>query len=135
MIDWSTTFPYVLIASLVLFTIGIYGIITCKTFLRAVFGIELLLLTANLLLLSFGLGSDTPIISDPFAQTLSLMIVAISAVFLILGSAINRLLLENNAEILDFNFEIEDITLEKSKPQEQDDETKSTEAPKEELEE
>ena len=122
MIDWDSIFPYVLIASLLLFTIGIYGIITCKNFLRAVFGIELMLLTANLLLLSFGLGSDTPLVSDPFAQTLSLMIVAVSAVFLILGSAINKLLLENDAEILDFNFDIEDITLEKPDVQKVDEE-------------
>ncbi len=46
------------------------------------------------------------------------MIIAVSTVFLILGSAINRLLLENNAEIIDFNFDIEDITLEKAEQQE-----------------
>lgn len=115
MIDWASSFPYVLIASLVLFAIGIYGIITCKSFLRAVFGIEILLITANLILLAFGLGTESSsLISDPFAQTLSLMIITIGAVFLILGSSINKLLQENDADILDFNFEIEDITREKA---------------------
>jgi NADH:ubiquinone oxidoreductase subunit K len=127
MIDWSSTFPYILIASLVLFAIGIYGIITCKNFLRAVFGIEILLLTANLILLSFGLGGEDPsLLSDPFAQTLSLMIIAVNAVFLILGTSINKLLQENNAEILDFNFEIEDITREKTEKEEEQAESSDT---------
>jgi len=134
MLDWTSLFPYTLIASLVLFAIGIYGIITCKNFLRAVFGIEILLLTANLLLLSFGLGSEeTSLISDPFAQTLSLMIIAVSAVFLILGSTLNRILQENNDEILEFNFEAEDIPSEK--PEEQEERTKSSETIKEDKEE
>ena len=121
MLDWTSFFPYTLIASLVLFAIGIYGIVTCKKFLRAVFGIEILLLTANLLLLSFGLGSseETSLLSDPFAQTLSLMIIAVSAVFLILGASINKLLQENNDEILEFNFAAEDIPSKKAEEQEE----------------
>jgi NADH:ubiquinone oxidoreductase subunit K len=130
-IDWTATFPYILIASLVLFAIGIYGIITCKNFLRAVFGIEILLVTANLLLLSFGLGTeDSSILSDPFAQTLSLMIIAVSAVFLILGSSINKLLQETNDDILDFNFEIEDITRENT--DEEKEQINSSDTPQEE---
>ncbi|MCE7743808.1 MAG: NADH-quinone oxidoreductase subunit K [Candidatus Heimdallarchaeota archaeon] len=121
MLDWTSFFPYTLIASLVLFAIGIYGIVTCKKFLRAVFGIEILLLTANLLLLSFGLGSseETSLLSDPFAQTLSLMIIAVSAVFLILGASINKLLQENNDEILEFNFAAEDIPSKEAEEQEE----------------
>ncbi|MBK5112638.1 MAG: NADH-quinone oxidoreductase subunit K [Candidatus Heimdallarchaeota archaeon] len=131
MIDWTATFPYILIASLVLFAIGIYGIITCKNFLRAVFGIEILLVTANLLLLSFGLGTeDSSILSDPFAQTLSLMIIAVNAVFLILGSSINKLLQETNDDILDFNFEIEDITRENT--DEEKEQINSSDTPQEE---
>ncbi len=124
MLDWTSFFPYTLIASLVLFAIGIYGIVTCKNFLRAVFGIEILLLTANLLLLSFGLGNseEASLISDPFAQTLSLMIIAVSAVFLILGSSINKLLQENNDEILEFSFEAEDIPIKKAEEQEEQEE-------------
>ncbi len=135
MLDWTSFFPYTLIASLVLFAIGIYGIVTCKNFLRAVFGIEILLLTANLLLLSFGLGSseETALISDPFAQTLSLMIIAVSAVFLILGASINKLLQENNDEILDFNFEAEETP--SKKVEEIEEETKTPDTTKEDEEE
>ncbi|MCG3252370.1 MAG: NADH-quinone oxidoreductase subunit K [Candidatus Heimdallarchaeota archaeon] len=135
MLDWTSFFPYTLIASLVLFAIGIYGIVTCKKFLRAVFGIEILLLTANLLLLSFGLGSseETSLLSDPFAQTLSLMIIAVSAVFLILGASINKLLQENNDEILEFNFAAEDIPSKKA--EEQEEQIKSADTTKEDEEE
>ncbi|MHA1586551.1 MAG: NADH-quinone oxidoreductase subunit K, partial [Candidatus Heimdallarchaeota archaeon] len=120
---------------LVLFAIGIYGIVTCKKFLRAVFGIEILLLTANLLLLSFGLGSseETSLLSDPFAQTLSLMIIAVSAVFLILGASINKLLQENNDEILEFNFAAEDIPSKEA--EEQEEQIKSADTTKEDEEE
>ncbi|MHA1122384.1 MAG: NADH-quinone oxidoreductase subunit K [Candidatus Heimdallarchaeota archaeon] len=135
MLDWTSFFPYTLIASLVLFAIGIYGIVTCKKFLRAVFGIEILLLTANLLLLSFGLGSseETSLLSDPFAQTLSLMIIAVSAVFLILGASINKLLQENNDEILEFNFAAEDIPSKEA--EEQEEQIKSADTTKEDEEE
>jgi len=130
MLDWTSFFPYTLIASLVLFAIGIYGIVTCKKFLRAVFGIEILLLTANLLLLSF---EETSLLSDPFAQTLSLMIIAVSAVFLILGASINKLLQENNDEILEFNFAAEDIPSKEA--EEQEEQIKSADTTKEDEEE
>jgi len=107
--DWTTLFPYTLIAVIVLFGIGIYGLITSKRFIRVVFSVEILLLAAILLLLSFGLGNDgSTLYPSPFAHTLSLFIMVIGLVFLIVGTSIERQLKQNNdSTILDFNFEFE----------------------------
>ncbi|MBN1328620.1 MAG: NADH-quinone oxidoreductase subunit K [Candidatus Heimdallarchaeota archaeon] len=109
--DWTTLFPYTLIAVIALFGIGIYGLITSKRFLRIVFCIEILLMAANLLLLSFGLGNDgTMLYPSSLAQTLAIFIVVIGLVFLIIGTSFERILKQSgDSTILDFNFEFEGI--------------------------
>jgi len=61
------------------------------------------------------------------------LIIAVSEVFLILGSSINKFLQENNDEILEFSFEAEDIPSKKA--EEQEEQTKSPETIKEDEEE
>ncbi|HUT81295.1 MAG TPA: NADH-quinone oxidoreductase subunit K [Candidatus Bathyarchaeia archaeon] len=116
--DWSTLFPYTLIAVITLFGIGIYGLITSKHFLRVIFSIEILLMAANLLLLSFGLGNEgSTLYPSPLAHTLSIFIVVIGLVFLIVGTSIERQLKQSgDSTILDFNFEFEGLI---KKPQEE----------------
>ena len=113
--DWSTIFPYTLIGTIVLFCIGIYAIITGKKFIRIVFGIEILFMSAILLLLSFGYGYHdiegvNTLVPDPLAQVISLVIMVISIVFLIIGTAIDRRLRQSDdSTIVDLNFDVDDV--------------------------
>jgi NADH:ubiquinone oxidoreductase subunit K len=111
--DWNTTLPYTLIASIALIGIGLYAIITCKKFLRVVFGLEILFLASILLLLSFGLGSDeSTLIPDPFTHVLSLILIAVSIVFLIIGISIDKRLKQSgDSTLVEFNFYNEDVQL------------------------
>ncbi|MGC9778958.1 MAG: NADH-quinone oxidoreductase subunit K [Candidatus Heimdallarchaeota archaeon] len=112
--DWSTFFPYSLICVIILLAIGIYALITCKTFLRAVFGIELLLMAVNLLLLSFGLGGETSPTPDPFAQTISILIIVIGVVLLVVGTTIDKFLRKNHDSTeLEFNFFADGVNITK----------------------
>ena len=111
--DWNTTLPYILIASIALLGIGLYAIITGKKFLRAVFGLEILFLASILLLLSFGLGDNgTTIIPDPLAHVFSLLLIVVSIVFLIIGISIDKRLKESgDSTLIEFNFNVDDIQL------------------------
>ncbi len=112
--DWSTFFPYSLIGVIILLALGIYALITCKTLLRAVFGIELLLMAANLLLSSFGLGGETSPNPDPFAQTISILIIVVGVALLVVGTTIDRFLRKNNDSTeLEFNFFADGVSLSK----------------------
>ncbi|NHJ47950.1 MAG: hypothetical protein FK733_09195 [Asgard group archaeon] len=113
--DWTTIFPYALIGSIILFCVGIYAIITGKKFIRIVFGIEILFMAAIVLLLSFGYGYHdiegvNNLIPDPFAQVFSLLIMVVSIVFLIVGTAIDRRLRQSDdSTVLDLNFNVDDV--------------------------
>lgn len=111
--DWNTTLPYILIASIALLGIGLYAVITGKKFLRAVFGLEILFLASILLLLSFGLGDNgTTIIPDPLAHVFSLLLIVVSIVFLIIGISIDKRLKESgDSTLIEFNFNVDDIQL------------------------
>lgn len=111
MLDWTTPFPYTLLAVIALFCIGIYSLITGRKFLKIVFGIIVLLMSANLLLLSFGASNNLAItLSDPLAQTLSLFIIIIGAVFVIIGIGLDkRMRMENEGStLLPFDFSVEE---------------------------
>ena len=84
--DWLTIFPYTLTASILLLIIGIYGIISSKSFIRAVFSIEMLLISSNILLLSFQSINGI----DSFAQTISIILIIISVIFAIVGFALEK---------------------------------------------
>jgi NADH:ubiquinone oxidoreductase subunit K len=114
--DWSTIFPYALIGAIILFGIGIYSIITSKKFIRIVIGIEILFMAAIILLLSFGLGftdvEGENIIPDPIAQVFALLIIVVSIIFLIIGTAIDRRLRQSDdSTIIDFNFNVDEVQL------------------------
>ena len=113
MLDWSTPFPYALLAAMILFCIGIYSLITGKKMLKIVFGVTILLMGANLLLLSFGASNNLAItLSDPLAQTLSLFIIIIGAVFAIIGIGLDkRMRIENEGStLIPFDFSVEEGT-------------------------
>jgi NADH:ubiquinone oxidoreductase subunit K len=111
--DWNTTLPYTLIASIALIGIGLYAIITGKKFIRAVFGLEILFLASILLLLSFGLGSDeSTLIPDPLAHVFSLILIVVSIVFLIIGISIDKRLRQSgDSTLVEFNFFIDDVQM------------------------
>ena len=91
MLDWQSFFPYVLIGTVCLFALGLYAIISAKRFLKVIFGVALMLMSANLLLLSFGGRAEGgEFTADPFAQTLALVIVILGAVFIAIGVAIDK---------------------------------------------
>ncbi len=111
MLDWTTPFPYTILAVMILFCIGIYSLITAKKFLKVVFGIVILLMAVNLLLLSFGAANNQSItFSDPLAQTLSFFIIIVSAIFVIIGIGLDKKLREVNegSTLLDFDFSIQE---------------------------
>jgi NADH:ubiquinone oxidoreductase subunit K len=109
--DWNTIFPYALIAAIILIGLGIYSLITSKRFLQIVFGIELMFFAAILVLLSFGRGFDGPVlIPDPFAHVLAIMIIVVSIIFLIIGTALDRSLRQSgDSTIIDFNFQVDEV--------------------------
>ena len=109
MFDWSTSFPYVFIATIILICVGIYGIISAKKFLKVVFGVEFLLLASNILLLSFGFINSGGEVIDPFAQTLSIFIIIVGLAFAIVGLSIDkRLRTLKDSTIIAFDFGVED---------------------------
>lgn len=113
MLDWSTPFPYAIIAVMILFCIGIYSLITGKKMLKIVFGVTILLMSANLLLLTFGSSNNLAItLSDPLAQTLSLFIMIVGVVFVIIGVGLDkRMRIENEGStIIPFDFSVEEGT-------------------------
>ncbi len=114
--DWNTSFPFILIASIILLGIGLYSMITSKKFLRIVFGLEILFFASILLLLSFGLGNnDYSIIPDPLAHVFSILLIVVSIVFLIIGISIDKRLKQSgDSTIVDFNFYIEGIQLQRN---------------------
>ena len=122
--DWSTFFPYTLIGFIILIAIGIYALITCKTLLRAVFGIELFLMAINLLLLSFGLGGESSPNPDPFAQTISIIIIVVGLALLVIGLTIDRSIRKTGeSSEIEFNFITDGAIL----PQDEEDDQKATE--------
>lgn len=112
MLNWDSAFPYLLIAAIILFCIGIYALISAKKFIRIVFAIELMFFAINLLLLSFGTANENQIfLSDSFAQTLSIFIIIVGVCFGIVGVAIDKRMRTSagSTEIFfDFTFESED---------------------------
>ncbi|MHA1243890.1 MAG: NADH-quinone oxidoreductase subunit K [Candidatus Heimdallarchaeota archaeon] len=108
--DWATAFPYSLIASILLIAIGLYALITSKGYIRIIFGIEIMLMAAVLLLLSFGLAGEVGTFRlDPMTQTLGITILIIGAVFAVIGTTLEKRL-RKVAETpeFDFNFETEE---------------------------
>ena len=108
--DWATAFPYSLIASILLIAIGLYALITSKGYIRIIFGIEIMLMAAVLLLLSFGLAGEVGTFRlDPMTQTLGITILIIGTVFAVIGTALEKRL-RKVAETpeFDFNFETEE---------------------------
>lgn len=88
--DWSTFFPYILIATITLFSIGLYALFSAKKFMKIVFGIQMMFMAATLLLLSFRLPSEGgKLFGDPFAQTLSIIIIFIGGIFGTVGIIID----------------------------------------------
>lgn len=113
MLDWTTPFPYTILAVIILFCIGIYSLITAKKFLKVVFGIIFLLMAGNLLLLSFGAANNQSItFADPLAQTLSFFIIIVSAIFVIIGVGLDKRLRKVNEglTLLDFDFSVQEGT-------------------------
>ncbi|MHA1185852.1 MAG: NADH-quinone oxidoreductase subunit K [Candidatus Heimdallarchaeota archaeon] len=108
--DWASAFPYSLIASILLIAIGLYALITSKGYIRIIFGIEIMLMAAVLLLLSFGLAGVVGTFRlDPMTQTLGITILIIGAVFAVIGTTLEKRL-RKVAETpeFDFNFETEE---------------------------
>ncbi|MHA1440730.1 MAG: NADH-quinone oxidoreductase subunit K [Candidatus Heimdallarchaeota archaeon] len=108
--DWASAFPYSLIASILLIAIGLYALITSKGYIRIIFGIEIMLMAAVLLLLSFGLAGEVGTFRlDPMTQTLGITILIIGAVFAVIGTTLEKRL-RKVAETpeFDFNFETEE---------------------------
>ena len=111
MLDWTTPFPYTILAVMILFCIGIYTLITSKKFLKVVFGIVFLLMAGNLLLLSFGASNNQSVTyADPLAQTLSFFIIIVSAIFVIIGVGLDKRLRKVNegSTLLDFDFSVQE---------------------------
>ncbi len=108
--DWATAFPYSLIASILLIAIGLYALITSKGYIRIIFGIEIMLMAAVLLLLSFGLAGEVGTFRlDPMTQTLGITILIIGAVFAVIGTTLEKRLRKvTEAPEFDFNFETEE---------------------------
>ena len=108
--DWATAFPYSLIASIILIAIGLYALITSKGYIRIIFGIEIMLMAAVLLLLSFGLAGEVGTFRlDPMTQTLGITILIIGAVFAVIGTTLEKRLRKvAEAPEFDFNFETEE---------------------------
>ncbi|MFW9924298.1 MAG: NADH-quinone oxidoreductase subunit K [Candidatus Thorarchaeota archaeon] len=106
MIDWATPFPYAIIASILLVGLAVYAIIAGKKFIRIILGVELLFMAANLLLLSFSSSHNLGVIlADSAAQTFSLIVILIGAVFAIVGIAIDKQLRKTNkTTMIDFDF-------------------------------
>ena len=106
MFDWSTAFPYVFIATILLICVGIYGIVSAKKFIKIIFGMEFLLFASNILLLSFNYNNQE---TDPFAQTLSIFIIIVGIAFAIVGLSIDKRLrtIKDSTEI-EFDFSVED---------------------------
>ncbi len=111
MLDWTTPFPYIILAAMILFCIGIYTLISSKKFLKVVFGIIFLLMAGNLLLLSFGSANNQSVIyADPLAQTLSFFILIVGVVFVIIGVGLDKRLRKVNegSTLLDFDFSVQE---------------------------
>ena len=114
--DWATIFPYALIASILLIAIGIYALITSKSFIRIVFGIELILLSAIIILLSFGateVGVYTP---DSMTQTFAITIMIIGAAFAVVGTSLEKQFRKTtDTPEIDFNFSTSEADLKEEK--------------------
>lgn len=111
--DWVTVFPYALIASILLIAIGIYALVTSKGYIRIIFGIEMILMAAVLLLLSMGTaGLEGEFTPDSMAQTLAITIMIIGVAFAVIGTSLEKRLrkITTNAEF-DFNFETDETEL------------------------
>ena len=111
--DWATVFPYALIASILLIAIGIYALVTSKGYIRIIFGIEMILMAAVLLLLSMGTaGLEGEFTPDSMAQTLAITIMIIGVAFAVIGTSLEKRLrkIAKNAEF-DFNFETDETEL------------------------
>ncbi|NHJ05178.1 MAG: NADH-quinone oxidoreductase subunit K [Candidatus Heimdallarchaeota archaeon] len=106
MLDWTTAFPYIVISVILLFSIGIYTLISSKKFLKIVFGLQFMLIASNVLLLSFGCANNEKLfLSDSLAQTLSLFIMIIGLSFGIIGIAIDkRLRVTEGSTDVEFDF-------------------------------
>lgn len=106
MLDWSTAFPFIVISVILLFSIGIYSLISGKKFLKIVFGLQFVLIASNLLLLSLGAANNEKLfLSDSLAQTLSLFIIIIGSSFGIIGIAIDkRLRIAEGSTDVEFDF-------------------------------
>ncbi|MBD3191557.1 MAG: hypothetical protein GF308_12985 [Candidatus Heimdallarchaeota archaeon] len=90
MMDWSTFFPYVIIGTIGLFSIGLYALFSAKKFIKIVFGIQMMFMAANLLLLAFKLPAEGgELFGDPFAQTLAILITFIGGIFSGIGIVID----------------------------------------------
>ena len=111
--DWTTIFPYTLIVAILLIAIGIYALITSKGYIRIVFGIEIILTAAILLLLSLGTGGEVGTFTpDPMAQTLAITTMIIGAVFAVLGTSLEKRLRKvAKSSEFDFNFETDETEI------------------------
>jgi len=110
MMDWLTGTPYVLLTFIILLSIGLYALITGKTVLRLIFGVELLFSSANILLLALAaLRMESSGLQDALPQIFSIFILVVSFVLFAIGLIIERRLRQTGATVLiDFNFELEE---------------------------
>jgi len=73
----TTTITIILLSSaIVLFAIGLYGLMTKRNGVRIVMAIEILVAAANLTFIAFGFGG-APGFADPMAQTFVILSLSI----------------------------------------------------------
>ncbi|MCF2143423.1 MAG: NADH-quinone oxidoreductase subunit K [Candidatus Heimdallarchaeota archaeon] len=108
--DWLSSTPYVLLTFIILLCIGLYALITGKTVLRVIFGVELLFSSANILLLALAaLRMELSGLQDVLPQVFSIFILVVNFVLFVVGLTIERRLRQAGAAVLiDFNFELEE---------------------------
>ncbi|MEA2069884.1 MAG: hypothetical protein U9O98_01190 [Asgard group archaeon] len=83
--DWTTIFPYIIIAVILLFVTGIYALIIANKFLKIVFALNLFFFSLVLLVLSLEKINTLISWNNAFAQVIAIVILIVSFSFTLIG--------------------------------------------------